>query len=108
MAERTSTKPIVIVGGGKAGGTAAATLREEGFDGPIVIINREPGIRFGRPPLSKTSLRSEEDLEGWYVKPADWYAAHQVEVLAESAVTAIDPAAHNLVLGPGRELEYQK
>src|SRR5229473_3098710 len=51
MAGRTSTKPIVIVGGGKAGGTAAATLREEGFDGPIVIINREPGIPFGRPPI---------------------------------------------------------
>jgi 3-phenylpropionate/trans-cinnamate dioxygenase ferredoxin reductase subunit len=108
MAGRTSTKPIVIVGGGRAGGTAAATLREEGFDGPIVIINREPGIPFGRPPLSKTYLRSEEDLEGWYVKPADWYEAHHVEVLAESAVTGIDATAHNMVLRSGRELEYQK
>ena len=69
MTDGTSTKPMVIVGGGKAGGTAAATLRDEGFGGPVVIIGREPGIPFGRPPLSKTYLRSEEDLEGWYVKP---------------------------------------
>ena len=108
MAERTGTKPMVIVGGGKAGGTAAATLRDDGFDGPVVIINREPGIPFGRPPLSKTYLRSEEALEGWYVKPADWYEAHDVELLAESAVTAIDATAHSLALGSGRELEYQK
>lgn len=108
MAERTSAKPMVIVGGGTAGGTAAATLREEGFGGPIVIINREPGIPFGRPPLSKTYLRSEEDLGGWYVKPADWYEAHDVELLAESAVTAVDASAYNMVMGSGRELEYQK
>jgi len=99
---------MVIVGGGKAGGTAAATLREDGFGGPVMIINRDPGIPYGRPPLSKTYLRSEEDLTGWYVEPADWYGANGVEVLAESPVTAIDATAHSLALGSGRELEYQK
>src|SRR6266540_3071665 len=101
MSEGASTKPMVIIGGGTAGGTAAATLREEGFSGPVVIISREPGIPFGRPPLSKTYLRSEEDLEGWY-------EAHDVGLRVESAVTAIDAATHTLVLDSGRELEYQK
>jgi 3-phenylpropionate/trans-cinnamate dioxygenase ferredoxin reductase subunit len=99
---------MVIIGGGMAGGTAAATLREEGFSGPVVIISREPGIPFGRPPLSKTYLRSEEDLDGWYVRPAGWYETHDVDLYAESAVTAIDAAARRVVLGTGRELEYQK
>ena len=49
----------MIIGGGLAGGNAAATLREEGFPGPVVLIGREPGVPFGRPPLSKTYLRSE-------------------------------------------------
>ncbi len=98
---------MVIVGGGKAGGTAAATLREAGFGGPIVIISGESGIPFGRPPLSKTYLRSEEDLSGWYVEPADWYEVHDVE-LVESNVTAVDPVAHTLLLDSGRELGYQK
>jgi 3-phenylpropionate/trans-cinnamate dioxygenase ferredoxin reductase component len=107
MSEGTGTKPMVIVGGGKTGGTAAATLRDEGFEGPVVLISREPGIPFGRPPLSKTYLRSEEDFDGWYVRPADWYEAHDVELRADSVV-AVDSAAHTLVLESGQELEYQK
>jgi 3-phenylpropionate/trans-cinnamate dioxygenase ferredoxin reductase component len=107
MAEGTGTKPMVIVGGGKTGGTAAATLREEGFDGPVVIISREPGIPFGRPPLSKEYLRSEQGLDDWYVRPPDWYEANDVDVRTES-VESIDPAAHTVLLGSGRTLEYRK
>jgi 3-phenylpropionate/trans-cinnamate dioxygenase ferredoxin reductase subunit len=73
-----------------------------------VLIGREPGIPFGRPPLSKTYLRSEEDLDGWYVRPADWYQEHDVERLVESSVVAVDAAAHKVVLDSGEELEYQK
>ena len=58
MSDGAGPKPMVIVGSGLAGGNAAATLRDEGFDGPVVIISREPGVPFGRPPLSKTYLRS--------------------------------------------------
>ena len=107
-ADQVSRKPIVIVGGGLAGGNAAATLRDEGFHGPVVLIGREPGIPFGRPPLSKTYLRSEEDLDGWYVRPADWYQEHDVERLVESSVVSVDAAAHNVVLDSGQELEYEK
>jgi 3-phenylpropionate/trans-cinnamate dioxygenase ferredoxin reductase subunit len=100
-------KPIVIVGGGLAGGNAAVALREEGFAGRVVIITREPGIPFGRPPLSKTYLRSEEELDGWYVKPPGWYEEHEVELLRESVVT-VDAPGHSVALGDGRELEYHK
>jgi len=98
---------MVIIGGGLAGGNAAATLREEGFPGPVVLISREPGIPFGRPPLSKTYLRSEEDLSGWYVRPAGWYADHDVE-LRSGAVAAVEPHAHTITLDSGEELGYQK
>jgi 3-phenylpropionate/trans-cinnamate dioxygenase ferredoxin reductase component len=107
VSERTGPEPMVIVGSGMAGGNAAAALRDEGFRGQVVIVSREPGVPFGRPPLSKTYLRSEEDLKDWYVRPADWYEANDV-TLVRSAVTAIDPAAHTLVLDSGRELKYQK
>ena len=107
MSESIGGNPIVIVGGGLAGGNAAATLREEGFAGPVVIVGREPGVPFGRPPLSKTYLRSAEGLEGWYVRPADWYAEHGVDIRSAS-VAGIDPAAHTVVLGPGEEVSYQK
>ena len=108
MTERTTGNPIVIVGGGLAGGNAAVTLREEGFAGPVVLISREPTVPFGRPPLSKTYLRSEEDLDGWYVRPAGWYADHDVELRHGAAVAAVDPAAHTVTLDSGEELGYHK
>src|SRR6516165_7402765 len=108
VAEPSTGNPIVIIGGGLAGGNATAALREEGFPGPIVLISREPGVPFGRPPLSKTYLRSEEDLGGWYVRPAGWYADHDVELRSGAAVAAIDPAAHTVTLDSGEELGYQK
>ena len=107
MAERITERPIVIIGGGMAGGNAAATLRDEGFPGPVVLISREPGVPFGRPPLSKTYLRSEEDLDGWYVRPPGWYADHEVE-LRSGVVETVDPAAHTVTLASGEELGYQK
>jgi len=107
MAVRTIKSPLVIIGGGLAGGNAAATLREEGFRGPVVLISPEPGVPFGRPPLSKTYLRSEEDLDGWYVRPPGWYDANEVELRSE-AVVAVDPAAHTVTLSSGDELGYQK
>jgi 3-phenylpropionate/trans-cinnamate dioxygenase ferredoxin reductase subunit len=107
MPARGGDRPIVIVGGGLAGGNAAVTLREEGFKGRVTLIGREPGIPFGRPPLSKTYLRSEEDLDGWYVRPPGWYDEHDVERL-QSSVVAVDVAAHVVVLDSGQEREYQK
>jgi 3-phenylpropionate/trans-cinnamate dioxygenase ferredoxin reductase subunit len=108
MATRPPAEPIVIVGGGLAGGNAAATLREEGFDGRVVLIGREPGVPFGRPPLSKTYLRAEEDLDAWLVKPPGWYEEHDVERLTGCNVVAVDPGAHTVVLDSGRTLAYQK
>jgi 3-phenylpropionate/trans-cinnamate dioxygenase ferredoxin reductase component len=98
----------VIVGGGLTGGNAAVALREAGFEGEVVIVSREPGIPFGRPPLSKTYMRSEEDLEGWYVKPAAWYDEHDVERRSESGVVSIDASAHRVALDSGEELAYHK
>jgi 3-phenylpropionate/trans-cinnamate dioxygenase ferredoxin reductase subunit len=108
MAAGNGSEPMVIIGGGLAGGNAAVTLREEGFEGRVVLIGHEPGVPFGRPPMSKTYLRSEEDLEGWYVKPEDWYAEHGVERLLDTTVVGIDTAAHTVVLDSERELVYQK
>ncbi|HEY2161240.1 MAG TPA: FAD-dependent oxidoreductase [Solirubrobacteraceae bacterium] len=103
----TDEQTFVIVGGGLAGGNAVAALREQGFNGRIVLIGREPGVPFGRPPLSKTYLRSEEDLDGWYVKPRAWYDDHDVECL-ESNVAAVDVDGHAVVLESGQEVEYHK
>jgi 3-phenylpropionate/trans-cinnamate dioxygenase ferredoxin reductase component len=108
VTRRSGGNPIVIIGGGLAGGNAAATLRDEGFPGPVVVISSEPGVPFGRPPLSKTYLRSEEDLAGWYVRPAGWWADHDVELRPGSTAMSVDAAAHTVALDSGQELRYDR
>src|SRR5215510_14743761 len=96
MTEQSTRNPIVIIGGGVTGGNAAAALRDEGFPGPVVLISAQSAVPFGRPPLSKTYLRSEEKLDGWYVRPAGWYDDHEVECRHGAAVAVVDPAAHTI------------
>jgi 3-phenylpropionate/trans-cinnamate dioxygenase ferredoxin reductase component len=107
VAEHAGGTGIVIVGGAMTGGNAAVTLREEGYRGRVTMISPEPGVPFGRPPLSKTYLRSEEDLAGWYVRPAGWYAEHDVDCVRASAAV-IDTAAHTVRLDSGPELPYRQ
>jgi 3-phenylpropionate/trans-cinnamate dioxygenase ferredoxin reductase subunit len=99
---------IVIVGSALAGGNAAVTLREEGFRDRVTIVGPEPGVPFGRPPLSKTYLRSEEDLADWYVRPPGWYEENDVDLLAGCRASVIDTAAHTVQLSSGQELQYEK
>jgi 3-phenylpropionate/trans-cinnamate dioxygenase ferredoxin reductase subunit len=104
----TSKQIVVIVGAGLAGGNAAVTLREEGWRGHIVLLSAEPGIPFGRPPLSKTYLRGEEDLAAWYVKPADWYGDHDIELRTGSTVRQVDAVLKQLRLASGETVDYDK
>src|SRR5712691_13006049 len=106
--DTTGEQTVVIVGAGLAGGNAAVTLREEGWRGRIVFLGTEPGIPFGRPPLSKTYLRGEEDLTAWYVKPADWYGEHDVELRTGSTVRQVDTALKQLRLTRGETVDYDK
>jgi 3-phenylpropionate/trans-cinnamate dioxygenase ferredoxin reductase subunit len=106
--EATRDQIVVIVGAGLAGGNAAVTLREEGWRGRILLLGAEPGIPFGRPPLSKTYLRGEEGLGAWYVKPADWYGDHGIELRTGVIVRRVDTARKQLRLASGDTLDYDK
>jgi len=102
-----SAETIVILGAGMAGGVAARTLRQEGFDGRVVMIGNEPTPPFGRPPLSKTYLRGEEELSGWLVNPEGWYESNRVDRVADTA-TRIDAITSKVEVGAGRPIPYGK
>ncbi len=81
---------FVIAGGGLAAAKAAQTLRDEGYDGEIVLIGSEPERPYERPPLSKGYLLGQAERDSIYVHPAGWYAEHQVDLRPGVTVTAID------------------
>jgi hypothetical protein len=65
--------PFVIVGASLAGANAAATLRQEGFDGDVILVGAEARLPYERPPLSKQYLRGEVPFESLLVRPPAFY-----------------------------------
>jgi 3-phenylpropionate/trans-cinnamate dioxygenase ferredoxin reductase subunit len=98
---------FVIVGAGMAGGKAAETLREEGFDGRVVLLGGEPERPYERPPLSKDYLRGESERAGVYLQEdAGWYDQHDVELRPSTHVESLDVAARAVVLAGGERIDY--
>jgi len=94
---------IAIVGGGIAGGTVAAELRDRGYQERVVLHAGEQHLPYERPPLSKGVLLGRDQPESVYLHDDDWYAAHDIEVRTGSRVTSIDPANHVLHTDEGPE-----
>jgi 3-phenylpropionate/trans-cinnamate dioxygenase ferredoxin reductase component len=95
-----------IVGAGQAGFQTAASLRQEGFAGRIVLIGDEPVLPYQRPPLSKSYLAGDSGLEELWLRPEAFYTAHEIEMLAGETVTAIDRPERRLQLGSGGEVVW--
>jgi 3-phenylpropionate/trans-cinnamate dioxygenase ferredoxin reductase subunit len=96
----------VIAGASLAGAKAAETLRDEGFDGDIVLIGAEHERPYERPPLSKGYLLGSDQRDSVYVHPSAWYEEHNVGLIEGITVTEIDPGAHIIATtGPAGELD---
>jgi 3-phenylpropionate/trans-cinnamate dioxygenase ferredoxin reductase subunit len=98
---------FVIVGAGMAGGKAVETLREEGYDGRVVVLGAEPERPYERPPLSKDYLRGETEREAVYLQEdAGWYEQHDVELRTSTSVASLDVADRAVVLEGGERIGY--
>src|SRR3954467_9838124 len=100
--------PTFVIGGaGMAGGKAVETLREEGFDGRVVLLGAEPERPYERPPLSKDYLRGESERLGAYLQEdPDWYEQHGVELRTSTHVESLDVAGRAVVLAGGERIAY--
>jgi 3-phenylpropionate/trans-cinnamate dioxygenase ferredoxin reductase subunit len=99
---------IVIIGASLAGATAAAGLREGGFEGDITLVGAEARPPYNRPPLSKGYLRGQEKFEDQLVKPADYYSGARIDLRMRARVTGVDPARKQVSLEGGERLPYDK
>ncbi|MFC4140046.1 MULTISPECIES: NAD(P)/FAD-dependent oxidoreductase [unclassified Microbacterium] len=90
---------IVIIGGGLAAGTAVTELRENGYDGELVVFAAEEHAPYERPPLSKDVLLGKKGVEAALVHDDGWYGEHDVQLHIGTRVTAIDPAARTVTAG---------
>jgi len=104
----TSDQTHVIVGAGLAGAKAAETLRNEGFDGRVVLVGAEDVRPCERPPLSKDYLRGEVGRDKVYVHEEDFYAEHEIDLLFGRSAVSLDTGRRELALDNGERLRYDR
>jgi 3-phenylpropionate/trans-cinnamate dioxygenase ferredoxin reductase subunit len=106
MADRRPT--FAIVGANLTGGAAVSTLRDEGFDGRIVLIGDEIHPPYERPPLSKGYLRGQESFDDALLRPRDWYEQNDVELALGKTASRIDPVDRVVEVGDDDRIPYDR
>lgn len=104
----TGGRPIVVVGASLAGATVVGSLRDAGYDGPLVLIGSEPDPPYERPPLSKEYLRGESSIDDALVRPASWYADHDVDARFGTRAVQLDLADRALILAGGDRVPFDR
>ncbi len=99
---------FLIVGGGDAGFAAARTLREEGADGSILVVSRDPDPPYDRTAVSKGFLGGEKSREDVLLGGADWFNENNVELLTRTSAVKLDPEAHTVTLSNKDVIRYGK
>lgn len=97
----------IIVGAGHAGVQAAASLREEGYDGPVVLIGEENELPYHKPPLSKTFIKDAQ-AKPQPLRGESFYATGNIDYRPGLRVTGIDLAGRRLELASGAPLAFDR
>jgi 3-phenylpropionate/trans-cinnamate dioxygenase ferredoxin reductase subunit len=98
----------VVLGASVAGGTAAATLREEGYEGRLVLIGAEDLPPYERPPLSKEVLRGEQPVESAFLRPAGWWEEQGIEMRLATRADRLDASEREVVLAGGERVGFDR
>jgi 3-phenylpropionate/trans-cinnamate dioxygenase ferredoxin reductase subunit len=97
---------IVIAGGGQAAVQAIDTLRRKGFAGKLTLLGDEPWLPYQRPPLSKKYLAGALERERLIIRPAQFFAEHQVQAQLGRRVSEIRRREQRVRLDDDTVLAY--
>lgn len=96
----------LIVGGGHAGASAAASLRQLGYEGSMAILGSEPEAPYERPPLSKDYLSGEKIFERLLIRPETFWAERKVKMLLGRTVERVVPLERQVTTADGEIFSY--
>jgi 3-phenylpropionate/trans-cinnamate dioxygenase ferredoxin reductase component len=99
---------FLLVGGGLAAANCARWLREEGADGSVLLVGREPDPPYNRPPLSKGYLQGKEPREEVLFRPDDWWREQDIELILRTTVTRLDSGERVAALSNGDEIQFDR
>jgi NADPH-dependent 2,4-dienoyl-CoA reductase/sulfur reductase-like enzyme/nitrite reductase/ring-hydroxylating ferredoxin subunit len=101
-------RTFVILGAGAAGNAAAQTLREDGFQGRIVMVTQENRGPYDRPNLSKDYLQGEAEPEWMPLRPDDFYKDHSIELIFNKEAKLVSANDKRIVFSNDEALGYDK
>jgi 3-phenylpropionate/trans-cinnamate dioxygenase ferredoxin reductase subunit len=104
----TTSSTFAIVGGGLAGAKAAEALRDNDFDGHVVLYGAEEHLPYERPPLSKEYLAGKKGLGDFTTASSAWYRDHHIELQLGTEVSAIDRKGRTISLPDGSAVGFDK
>lgn len=103
-----SDKHCIIIGASHAAAQLAPSLRQEGWQGRIIVIGDEHYFPYKRPPLSKTFLAGEKGVDELLIRAAASYEKADIEFRTGHKVTRIDRQHRQVELDNGKVLTYDK
>jgi 3-phenylpropionate/trans-cinnamate dioxygenase ferredoxin reductase component len=98
----------LLIGGGLASANCARWLREEGADGDVLVVGREPDPPYNRPECSKGYLRAAETREETFFRPDEWWSQQNVELLTRTSVTSVDLDTRIAALSNKEQVQFDK
>ncbi len=98
---------VIIVGAGHAGVQAAASLREEGYDGPVILIGDENELPYHKPPLSKTFIKDAE-AKPQPLRGEAFYTGSAIDFRPGIRIDSIDTAGRRLEIAGGGVLAFDR
>jgi len=102
------TDRAVIVGTGIAGVSAAAAMRQAGYEGTIHLVGDEPELPYRRPPVSKEIIRGEKTADEIRIKKAAWFADKDISLLTGAAAVSVDAGRRTVQLVSGETLDFDQ
>lgn len=100
---------IIVIGASHAGIAFVDAMRRNGFAGGLCLVDRQPGQPLERPPLSKAFLAGDGGDESRFaLRKPDWFAAHDIQLIDNCRITAIDAAGREIETGTGERMGYDR
>lgn len=100
------TKTCVVIGASHAGVNFAFALRKEGWEGNIVLFDKDKALPYHRPPLSKKYLELEDSIQNNLLKPEDSYLKENMSLRLGKSVTKINREDQIITLEDGEVQSY--
>lgn len=98
---------VIVVGSGQGGFQVAASLRDEGYIGSVLLIGEEPGLPYQRPPLSKSFLSDKLPAPQIDLRPEIFYSDRGIRVMTGQRVARIVRSTQHIELASGASLPYE-